>query len=674
MKLHRYNTFIGKKTNEKVNNSFDSNILITENLDKSKKLLKERELIFRAASELGYISKDMEYEMKVGKLKTIKYEDFTPEQQDKIRLKLREIKLSPNDLKSIESDRDFLKLRKLLDKNIGYLYTFTYMYYIENTPYEEIEDMYNKLIEYKDLLSNMVNLPHIGKNFDANFIDTTIPNEKEHRSNSEILVEALEGLKGYRAIKRVTDALTPALKQAYKTASEVDRDGIAEIAKAFDELPESKKDTIWKSFFGKMILDMYPYKQDGSVNPTYQKYVWSSKLKEFESMPNPIRQLVISARSVLASAAHEGYSEKMEKIEEVNDKLGILGADIVYNNNSIVILDIKSYNANKMLNAGSNHCIVNYSSQWETYIGDYNKQYYIYNFNLPISNDLYTIGVTIKPDGTWSSGACQSKGNSYVGDSFLRKLKEWQKEYGIKDDLFSYLRPMSNKEIEKKKIAAEAEKRIIEKGISIEELRKCVTQDGANINKLDGKALMNAVDENDFEKVKVCFELGALPNIKKGSESPIGKAQNLEMIKLLIEMGAEMVPDVFKNISNDPKALEYCLKAGLDPNFSNSLAFRIVIKGTWKNPIDLGIAYEDSFKILLKYGGDKMNISNKNMVLKTVIEFGRSDLLTYLEENGYMDGHKNDDWDEVYTWLSHSRRLPEDLKQRTLNFITNKRS
>ena len=62
------------------------------------------------------------------------------------------------------------------------------------------------------------------------------------------------------------------------------------------------------------------------------------------------------------------------------------------------------------------------------------------------------------------------------------------------------------------------------------------------------------------------------------------------------------------------------------------------------------------------------------MVLKTVIEFGRSDLLTYLEENGYMDGHKNDDWDEVYTWLSHSRRLPEDLKQRTLNFITNKRS
>ena len=141
---------------------------------------------------------------------------------------------------------------------------------------------------------------------------------------------------------------------------------------------------------------------------------------------------------------------------------------------------------------------------------------------------------------------------------------------------------MSKEEIEQKERAKVANRKIVEKGLSIEDIKKYVMEDGADINKNDGIALENAVVEDDIEKVKVILSLGALTTLKAKEKGPLVYAKDITMIKLLVSHGAEMSGDVFKNVVNEEEHLQYCLSAGLDPAFSRNLPIRECIKGTWK--------------------------------------------------------------------------------------------
>jgi hypothetical protein len=194
MNLKRYSDFLNIKP-------------INENLDKAKKFLKERSLLSKAAKELGFIDDDLAWKLKEGEKKTILLNDFTPEQQNELRQKLRTMKLTDEEARSLDKDPEFVKLRDLLQSNIGYLYNFTYMYYAEMTPFNEIESMYKDVIEYKSLLDRFQSMPEIGRKFDVNFIDVSIPNEKDHRTNAEILADGLEKLKEYRIVKKIVDTL-----------------------------------------------------------------------------------------------------------------------------------------------------------------------------------------------------------------------------------------------------------------------------------------------------------------------------------------------------------------------------------------------------------------------------------------------------------------------------------
>lgn len=674
MKLHKYNNFLELKP-------------VNENLDKSKKFLKERAILQNAAKQLGFIDDDLSYKMKEGEIKTLRLSDFSPEQQQELSKKIRETRLSDDEVRNIERDPEFLKLRELLDQNIGYLYPFVYMYYVEKTPFNEIENLYKDVIDYKSTLDQFKTMPEIGRKFDVNFIDTKIPNEKEHRTNAEVLADGLEKLKDYRKVKKIIDTLPSKLKKAYKDAPVLDKQGMVEIAIAFDEIPDgdkptddkdhtgktiTKKERVWKNFFGEMKKDTDPVLPDGSPNPKYGQLVYKSRLRRFESMSNPIRELIRSAKAHLAASLSDGYTERLEKIDKCNDKFGVMGCEIKLHDGGVMIVQINSYAANQYLNSHCNHCIVNYSSYWNSYLGDYNKQYYIYNFNLSPMDDLSTIGVTIKPDRSWPGGACQSMRNNGIGGRFKSILKEWQKEYDIQTDLFMALEPMTQEEIDRRQRAKIAEREIIRKGITIEQIKQYVTEDGADINKDNSKALINAVEENDYEKAKLCLSLGASPNLAKGSDSAIAKAQNIDMIKLLVTYGSDMTGEVFNNILNDMEALEFCLKAGLDPNFSTSMPFRKVCKGSWVNKDDIGESYLEAFKLLVKYGGKLNDDRGRNMIVKYAADYGRIDILEYLRENGLDREFSDNDWQEGINWLRHARKINETEKKKVLEYLNSR--
>lgn len=672
--LHKYNSFLKAKP-------------INENLAKSKKFLKERFILQKSAEELGFIDDDLSYKIKEGEIKTLSLSDFDETQQAELKRKMRETKLSDDEIRNLERDEEFLKIRKLLESSIGFLYPFVYMYFIEKTPFNEIESLYNDVIEFRQTLDRLKNMPDVGRKFDVNFINTELPNDSDHRTNAEVLADGLERLKDERKVKKILDTLSSKLKKSYKNASELDKKDMVEIAVAFDEIPGgdeftdekdhngnkiTKKERIWKNFFGELKKDTDATLPDGSSNPKFGKLVYKSRLKRFESMSNPIRELIRSAKAHLSASLTDGYTDRLDKIDKCNDKFGVMGCEIKFHEGGVMIVQVNSHAANAYLNSHSNHCIVNYSSYWNSYLGDYNKQYYIYNFNIPTMDDLSTIGVTIKPDRTWPGGGCQSMRNNGIGGRFKSILKGWEEEYGIDQSLFDRLEPMTDEEIKKREKAKIAEREIVKPGLTIDQVKQYVTEDGADINKDNSKALLNAVLEDDYEKAKLCLSLGASPNLSKGSDSIITKAKGLEMIKLLVTYGSDMPGQVFDNIVNNPEALEFCLKAGLDPNFNKSMPFRKVAKGSWKNRNENGDSYLEAFKLLIKYGGKVFDDNNRNLIVKWATDYGRTEIFDYLYEKGYK--FSNEEWDEGLNWIKHSRKLDEENTKKILAYIEDKKS
>jgi hypothetical protein len=410
MRLHKYNQFLGDKS-------------INEDVNKSKKFLKERHLLRKAAEEMGLITGELEQQLKHDEIRSVTLNDFTPEQGKELKYKMRGMKISEEEIHQIERDPEFLKLREILKDNIGYLYNFTYMYYVEMVTLEEIQSMYNRLLEYKDLLNQ---LP---KKFNVAFIDTKINN------NSEILVDGLDKLEDYRKVKKVIDKLTSELKKDYKKAAEGQKETFSSIATAFNEMgkrddgtiDEEKRDGLWKSFFGEVRV----------IEGT-KRYV--GQLRRYKT----IGEFNRAAENFLKASENSDILAFYDKINDCNEKFGFAGADIVFDENGILIIEVKSFPANQMLNGHTRHCIKDYNSQWESYVSNHNnKQYYIYNFNIPQHDNMSVVGITIEPGQRVR--AAHAKNDSSVGSSFKRTMDKWQSDYGIEENLWAQLKPINRR-------------------------------------------------------------------------------------------------------------------------------------------------------------------------------------------------------------------------------------
>jgi hypothetical protein len=644
MKLFNYNQFLDEKP-------------LNENLDKAKKYMKERYLLTKVATDLGFVQGELKAQLDHKEKRSLTLGDFTPEQQEQIKQALRTTKLTDQEVRNIERNPDFLKIRELLGQQyIGWTYPFTYFYFVEMVSLDElfnIEDsIFNKLIEYRGLLDK---LP---KKFDQNFIDPSIPN------NAEVLIDGLDSLEDYRKIKKVIDKLTPVLKKDYTDSPEVIKQQFADVARGFDELggeDEAKKEKLWKSFFG----EVRTIEADQVIHGKAYKKGDKRYFGPLNRYTN-IREFIKSGQNYLRSSENETILAFYDKINTCNEKYGFLGADTVYEENGILIIEVKSFQANQFLNGHTRHCIKDYSSQWESYVASHNnKQYYIYNFNIPQYDNYSTIGITIEPGQ--KIRACHAKDDANISGSIKGILKKWEGEYDIKDDIFAQLKPMTDEEIRRRERAKIAEREIIKKGLSIEQIKQYVKEDGANINKDNCVALLHAVEENDLEKARVVLELGGSPNLRSKSDAIINKAQTIDMIKLLVDNGSELTGEVFNNICNDLDAVEYCLKQGLDPNFDNFLPIRRSIKGSWKTKDDIGEGYFDVMTLLVKYGAKLQSDTNRHMQLKWAAEYGRLDFIDYMIEKGVTTGFK-----AALSWLNHSRKIPDAKKKEVVAYLEDK--
>ena len=680
---------------------------INENLDKAKKLMKDRYILTTAANQLNLIDDETKYDMSNGNKRSVTPLDFIKldsEKKKELGDTMRTITVSEEQLRELISTNEFKAVRELkaevpvqdvngntiekkyqLDRDhMGWLGNFVYFYYYENAALPDLKTLYTNLLINKDILSNLdisVNGKITKKAFDTNFINMRVPN------NMELLIDGLNRLENLRYYKRMEADLPPHLKRDLKDSPQIIKDQFLEVAMAFDTLggsDKAKHDELYKGFWGRMLLD------DREGSKTKGLVVFRSPVSRYKN----IRELIEKALAYAKATDNDGFNSFYQKFQDCTMKFGAMGAEEIFNENGIFIISVKSFGANRILNAHTSHCIKDSMSQWEGYVNkdrqgrqvEENMQYYIYNFNLAQSNSLFTIGITIEPDDKQNHiRAAHNKIDGNVASNVINILKDWGTEYDVESDaatkakelgakdaeiskygaLFALLRPVTSEDLEKRRKSRAANIEIVKKGITIEQIKQYVTVDGADINREACKVLQHAVQENDLEKAKLILSLGGSPNLKPPKEGLINDATSLEMIKLLVANNSELTATVYNNICHDIDAVKFCLDNGLDPSFEDSLPVRRSCKGSYVSANDIGECYLDGIKMLLDYGASLTDKRGRYMIIKWAIEYGRTEVIDYVIENGGTMGFAS-----AYTWLGHSRKLAiEDRKKLYLEYL-----
>ena len=137
------------------------------------------------------------------------------------------------------------------------------------------------------------------------------------------------------------------------------------------------------------------------------------------------------------------------------------------------------------------------------------------------------------------------------------------------------------------------------------------------------------------------------------------------MIKLLVEYQCPLTNEVFNSLVNDPEAIKYVLKKGMDPNFEKGYPLRSAIR----------VQNFESIKILIQ-GGARVD-ERRYMVVKQCVEIGNVELLKFLldhlqktDTNFQKVDFRNEliaDWKK---WNISSLQTKEDLKSQVLDVLT----
>jgi len=536
--------------------------------------------------------------------------------------------LSPEEARRAENNADFLKIKDMLRDNPGYTYTFTKFFFDEKVAIDELKQAYDKLKEYRQSINQL--------SMTIDKYGDVVPTNEDPRKGFEILLDDIANIELSRVVKKFVNQLPSDLKREYQNAPVIQKEKIGGIAKAFDE-------------FGK--------EPDGSLDAAKNKELqdlFFNKIRRYKNIVDVIN----AANSYIKAANNSSTSKFLQAIQKVNVKYGHMnGAEIVYDENGILILEVRSFQANKELNSNTSHCIASSSGQWDNYVsGDtnYNKQYYIYNFNLPPSDNNSVIGITIQPG--YGIRACHNKPDHGISSSIKSILKDWEKKYSIKEDLFQLLAPMTDEEVEAKKKRVIANKEVVKSGLSLEKVKQYL-EEGADPNAQQGKPLNNSVQEDNFEKTKFLLEQGAIPNIGNA----IKYAKNLDMIKLLVDYGSSISNDIFISIVNDYDAVEYVLKAGVDPNFEKGLPLRNAAK----------LGRTDIMELLIKYGAQIEH--RRYMVLKWALEWGQIEaaklLIKKMEESGMKVDRKFLEDSQFIYWTETTDKIDEAKRKEVLDYL-----
>ena len=219
---------------------------INENIAGAKKIIKDTFVFNKAVSKISDLKVDKSGMFLLDKNdEVVKHQEIPEEIEKKAIEEIKGIRLSPEEVNSIDRNQKLQDIRDLLRGMEGHAQLFTYLYIKEMVPMEELKSILSGLIEYSDLL------PKLRRPI-SNYIDPKISN------NAENIVDDIEELKRWRKLKKFIQEFTSDLKKDYKTTPKIFKDKLVDVAASFDELGKDessgkidhdKQRSIQKRFF-----------------------------------------------------------------------------------------------------------------------------------------------------------------------------------------------------------------------------------------------------------------------------------------------------------------------------------------------------------------------------------------------------------------------------------------
>jgi ankyrin repeat protein len=545
MNLRKYNDFINKET-------------VNENVQNAKKFMRDTYLASKTEGETPVEPKEGEAPVQA--------------------------KLTPDEIRKAENDPDFLKIKKLVERNPGYTEVFTRFFFRDKVSMDDLTALYNTLLENRDSLNKL-----------PKQVDKYLESEKryglEDRTAYEDLVDDIERIKNYRKVKKIIDELPSELKH--------------DVLRITGKLKER---------FDGAAIGLF------DLDPILRKEFFKkiSAIKTADEATKRMEQYV-------KACTNDGLTELLKKVEDVNAKYGEKwGATIAFMNEEKerVIVELKSFDACRLLCAQTNWCIARTQGHWDQYVGNENKftkQYAIFDYALPPTDLKSIIGCTVNMKGTFDTA--HTKNDSYIDEGQVRKRLDEEENAAV--------RAMTNEEKDQKEKYNRASRELkAEKLPSLDRIKECLAE-GANINIEAGKPLRNAVKSNNLEVAEFLLDNGANPDIPyEKNKTAVSLVKTFDMLKLLLKHGANMNKEAFKSLSGDFDAVKYIVEEyGVDPNFEDSYAIRAACR-TGNLPL---------IKYLVEKGVD-IN-SKEGMPLKFAAENGFLDLVQWLIENGADRGY-----------------------------------
>jgi hypothetical protein len=297
--------------------------------------------------------------------------------------KIKTSEIDEETKKKLLNNPKFLEVKDLTAKNPGYTPMFTRFRIEQGAHMEELQEIYDNLLKFKQNLKQDLTM-------NINDYEKVVPTEEDMRPGYEILGDDLRNIERKRKLKRFYNELTPAMKKIFSKATDKQIDELTEISNQLDVLPEKDGKTAWKEF----AKGLKKY-EDTRTYPEYKD-------------PKVAFADIISDGTDFVEGWKQDESGLIKKLKGLGPMAGIL-----YAKNGYIAMSARAPEAQRAICADTNWCIRTDSTFWS--YGKGRIQINIMNSNIPVTDPLSLIGITVNPDGTIHTDA--TRPNSRLRDS-----------------------------------------------------------------------------------------------------------------------------------------------------------------------------------------------------------------------------------------------------------------
>lgn len=297
--------------------------------------------------------------------------------------------------KMILNTPEFVEIRDLTEKTPAYTGLFTKLHYEQNCPIETIREIADLLKKYKTNLDADLSMP---VNDYMNIVEKKT--ENDNKLGWELLLDELNLIPKKISLRKFSDMLQPKMKKEFRESDSKTLDSLIEYSNLMNLLkPKVDKETgktlyPWKEFeisTGKYENKKGYFDDEGWKDP---KVAFKAMLTDFENF---------------VTAWGQNEDEFLEDVKSLGAKVGIL-----YSKDGYYVFSARNADAVAKIAAVTSFCIKSQST-YLSYAGGRRLQFIVVNKNLPESDNLSIVGITVNEDQSVKN--CFDRKNSSVSSN-----------------------------------------------------------------------------------------------------------------------------------------------------------------------------------------------------------------------------------------------------------------